>query len=95
VIGGREAGNRPASSRDLDDFPPLDSGQDPLEVLLEVRVSRSSSCPCETFCTTSAAGQMTRLATFATAFELVIFAVTDWSDEQPFIGPFREIFLGS
>jgi uncharacterized protein (TIGR02452 family) len=30
--------------------------------------------------------------TFATAFELVIFAITDWSEEQRFIGPFQEIF---
>jgi uncharacterized protein (TIGR02452 family) len=30
--------------------------------------------------------------TFATAFELVTFAITDWSEEKRFIGPFQEIF---
>ena len=30
--------------------------------------------------------------TFATAFELLTFAITDWSDEQRFIGPFRKVF---
>lgn len=30
--------------------------------------------------------------TFAKAFELVTFAITDWSEEQRFIGPFRQVF---
>lgn len=30
--------------------------------------------------------------TFAPAFELVTFAITDWSEEQRFIGPFRQVF---
>jgi uncharacterized protein (TIGR02452 family) len=29
---------------------------------------------------------------FADAFERVAFAITDWSDEQRFIGPFRDAF---
>jgi uncharacterized protein (TIGR02452 family) len=30
--------------------------------------------------------------TFAKAFEMVVFAITDWSEEQRFIGPFRDAF---
>ena len=30
--------------------------------------------------------------TFAQAFEVVVFAITDWSEEQRFIGPFRDAF---
>jgi hypothetical protein len=32
--------------------------------------------------------------TFAQAFEIVVFAITDWSDEQRFIGPFKRVFRG-
>jgi uncharacterized protein (TIGR02452 family) len=32
--------------------------------------------------------------TFAQAFEMVVFAITDWSEEQRFIGPFRDAFEG-
>jgi len=30
--------------------------------------------------------------TFARAFEEIVFAITDWSEDQRFIGPFREAF---
>jgi uncharacterized protein (TIGR02452 family) len=30
--------------------------------------------------------------TFAEAFEIVVFAITDWSDDQRFIAPFRSTF---
>ena len=32
--------------------------------------------------------------TFRGAFEHVVFAITDWSDEKRFIGPFQRIFNG-
>ena len=30
--------------------------------------------------------------TFAGAFQEIVFAITDWSEEQRFIGPFRQVF---
>ena len=35
------------------------------------------------------------LKEFGAAFDEIVFAVTDWSPEQRFIGPFRNLFAGS
>ena len=31
---------------------------------------------------------------FEGAFSQVVFAITDWSEERRFLGPFRDVFAG-